>query len=483
MPLATSTTLFPALTRRRVPAAGLVAAADVGLVMAALLVAVDTRPADGWALGTLRVLSAPIHVYDAALLAGFAAAVYLIFARCGLYDASRLRSWSADTARVLVGAMAVTAMAVLLMWSHPAAVSAGMIMRFSIGIVIAVTAGRVVRARVARIAAQSRRVVIVGSGPQARRICRELSADPRTRYEVLGFLDTSDGPRSPFMTRRTLGTLGALEAILVRDHVDEVHIGLPVKSHYPQIQDTLRTCERIGVKAMYSADIFGTELAQPRVNRAIGAAPRVELTFVADGWRLAVKRLLDVAGAALALAALAPLLIATAAAVRLTSAGPVIYGQERFGLNRRRFRMFKFRTMVQNAERLQAALETFNEAQGPVFKIADDPRITRLGRWLRRSSIDELPQLFNVLAGDMSLVGPRPLPRRDVDRFTRPADMRRFSVHPGLTGLWQVSGRSALGFDQWIALDLRYIDNWSLRLDAAILARTIPAVIRGAGAA
>jgi lipopolysaccharide/colanic/teichoic acid biosynthesis glycosyltransferase len=145
--------------------------------------------------------------------------------------------------------------------------------------------------------------------------------------------------------------------------------------------------------------------------------------------------------------------------------------------------MLKFRTMVVDAERLQGALEARNEATGPVFKIANDPRITPIGRWLRRTSIDELPQLFNVLRGDMSLVGPRPLPLRDVGRFTNSADMRRFSVRPGITGLWQVSGRSRLAFDQWITLDLHYIDHWSLVLDAAILARTLPAVIRGTGAA
>jgi exopolysaccharide biosynthesis polyprenyl glycosylphosphotransferase len=234
---------------------------------------------------------------------------------------------------------------------------------------------------------------------------------------------------------------------------------------------------------MYRADIFGTELARPRVDRDHGRRPRVELQVVADGWPLAVKRIVDIVGAAGALVLLAPLMLAAAAAVRLTSDGPVIYAQERYGLNRRRFRMLKFRTMVKDAERLQVALETLNEAAGPVFKIANDPRLTPLGRWLRRTSIDELPQLFNVLAGDMSLVGPRPLPVRDVALITRSADMRRFSVRPGVTGLWQISGRSNLAFDRWITLDLHYIDHWSLKLDVAILARTIPAVVRGTGAA
>jgi lipopolysaccharide/colanic/teichoic acid biosynthesis glycosyltransferase len=175
-------------------------------------------------------------------------------------------------------------------------------------------------------------------------------------------------------------------------------------------------------------------------------------------------------------------MIAVAAAIKATSAGPVLFRQERFGLNRRRFVMLKFRTMVHDAERLQAALEEQNEAEGPVFKIALDPRITPLGRILRRTSIDELPQLFNVLNGEMSLVGPRPLPSRDVSRIARASDMRRFSVRPGITGLWQVSGRASLDFEKWIRLDLSYIDGWSLFLDIAILARTVPAVVRGTGA-
>ena len=195
-----------------------------------------------------------------------------------------------------------------------------------------------------------------------------------------------------------------------------------------------------------------------------------------------VKRLLDVVLAGLALIVLAPLLVVVALAIRVTSPGPVLFVQERYGLNKRRFRMYKFRTMVPNAEALIAQLEERNEAKGPIFKMQRDPRVTPLGGWLRRTSLDELPQLINVLKGDMSLVGPRPMAVRDVQLFDQAWFMRRFSAPPGMTGLWQVSGRSQLGFDDWVALDLKYIDEWSLGLDLEILARTIPVVFRGTGA-
>jgi exopolysaccharide biosynthesis polyprenyl glycosylphosphotransferase len=299
---------------------------------------------------------------------------------------------------------------------------------------------------------------------------------------VLGFVDSVANetvPRSRFVVRRTLGALDDLERILLREHVDEVHVGLPIRSHYGQIQEAIRVCERVGVKLVYPTDVFDTVLARPYFD---SSSPRVALRFVTEGFPVLVKRAMDVAGAALMLAVVGPLMIAVALAIKATSSGPVLFRQERYGLNRRRFVILKFRTMVQRAENMQAALEPHNEADGPVFKMAHDPRTTPLGRVLRRTSIDELPQLFNVLTGDMSLVGPRPLPLRDVARITRASDMRRFSVRPGITGLWQVSGRATLDFDKWIRLDLSYIDGWSLLLDVAILARTVPAVVRGTGA-
>ena len=195
-----------------------------------------------------------------------------------------------------------------------------------------------------------------------------------------------------------------------------------------------------------------------------------------------LKRGIDVIGATAGLILCGPLILLLAAAIRLTSPGPAFFAQERYGYRKRLFRMYKLRTMVACAEQLQVHLEAQNEATGPVFKIRNDPRITPLGRFLRRTSLDELPQFFNVLRGEMSLVGPRPLPQRDVSRFDDASLMRRFSMKPGLTCLWQVTGRSDTSFERWIELDLSYIDNWSLGLDFEILARTLPAVIKGSGA-
>jgi exopolysaccharide biosynthesis polyprenyl glycosylphosphotransferase len=324
------------------------------------------------------------------------------------------------------------------------------------------------------------RVLVVGTGPLAVRMLDILRDDTDVSYEVVGFIDSVTAiPATPQIARRTLATIDSLEAILMQEAIDEVFVALPAKSCYREIHQALRSCERVGVSARYRADLFETEVAWPTYEPG---SPMVTMQVTQDDYRLAIKRAMDATAAAAFLVLLAPVMALIALAIKLESRGPIFYVQERYGRGRRRFRMAKFRTMVPDAERLQAGLESRNEADGPVFKIAADPRVTRLGRLLRRTSLDELPQFFNVLKGDMSLVGPRPLPVRDVARFTDAADMRRFSVRPGLTCLWQISGRSNLSFNDWMRLDLSYIDGWSLELDLLILARTLPAVLRGTGA-
>jgi exopolysaccharide biosynthesis polyprenyl glycosylphosphotransferase len=202
-----------------------------------------------------------------------------------------------------------------------------------------------------------------------------------------------------------------------------------------------------------------------------------------DGWQVEVKRIMDILISAIVLVLALPFFIIIAIAIKVSSSGPVFFVQERIGLNKRHIKVFKFRTMVRDAEKKQAELEELNEASGPVFKIKKDPRITSIGRVLRKLSLDEIPQLINVLVGDMSLVGPRPLPIRDYSGFSEDWHRRRFSVRPGMTCLWQVNGRSSLPFDRWMELDMEYIDKWSLWLDLKILAKTFPSVLRGSGAA
>ncbi|MGH9161026.1 MAG: sugar transferase [Vicinamibacteraceae bacterium] len=468
--------------QRLIPAPRLVAAIDVALVLATFFSVVVGVNLDHMPHGLEQFLAVRVTVKSVLLVACLIAGVLLVFRRARLYDAHSVRRRRDEARRVLLATSAVTVMATIVpLTSRSGAVDGWSLLVFWGASSAALMIARGTRAKLAG-NVERRRVIVVGTGRHAIAAFRELCADVFQRYAVVGFVDTNATTGSPFVERRTLGRLEQLEELLVGEQIDEVYVGLPVKSHYRQIQDTIRTCERLGIKVTYGAHIFDTEIAKPRVHAARDTAPRVQLESVPWGARLLVKRTVDLVGALAVLIVVSPLMLAAALAIKLTSKGPVIFSQERCGLNRRRFRMHKFRTMVHGAEQLQASLESRNEADGPVFKIVDDPRITRVGRFLRRTSIDELPQLFNVLGGDMSLVGPRPLPLRDVGRFRRTRDWRRFSVRPGLTCLWQVQGRNAIGFDEWVALDLQYIDQWSLRLDLLILARTVPAVLRGTGA-
>lgn len=327
-----------------------------------------------------------------------------------------------------------------------------------------------------------RRVIIIGTGPRAEELTRQLTTDPEVQYHILGFVDTRDGAARCSGRVWNLGFLDELEQTLMHTVVDEVLIALPIKSHYAEIESAIRACERAGVHSKYLADVFKPSLARQRFETS-GDVSLMAMAVVQDDYRMIVKRVLDVACIIVTLPAVLPVALCVAAAVKLSSPGPVFFAQERYGRGKRRFRMYKFRTMVAGAEALQQALESCNEVAGPVFKIRNDPRVTRVGRFLRKSSLDELPQLWNVLRGEMSLVGPRPLSSRDVGHFAEPWLMRRFSVQPGLTCLWQISGRSNLSFDRWVSLDLEYIDRWSLALDLGILLRTAPVVLRGVGAA
>jgi exopolysaccharide biosynthesis polyprenyl glycosylphosphotransferase len=328
---------------------------------------------------------------------------------------------------------------------------------------------------------QSKEVVVVGSGSRVGRVCQELLAHPEWDYKFLGFVDPNRWTASG-AGERVVGRVNDLEEILMKQVVDEVVIALSAKSQYESIEKTIAICQRVGVQVQYCEDLF--DASQPgRCHREEFDHRKLVLKMVHDDYRRQVKRAIDVAGAVFGLVVFAPLFLVVAVAIKRTSKGPVFFRQERHGLNKRTFQIYKFRTMVEGAEAGQAALEHMNENSGPVFKIFKDPRLTKIGSFLRRTSIDELPQLINILRGEMSFVGPRPLNKRDVARFSEAWLMRRFSVKPGLTCLWQIAGRSNVSFDRWMELDLHYIDHWSLHMDMKILAMTFPAVLKGTGAA
>ncbi len=255
------------------------------------------------------------------------------------------------------------------------------------------------------------------------------------------------------------------------------------QSHLSHLQEAISACEIEGVEAWLIADFIRTSIARPDFD-FFGKQPVLVFRTTPDlSWALMVKEIVDRLGSLILLVLTCWLMVLVALAIKFTSPGPIMFKQRRAGKNGRPFIMYKFRSMQTDAEMLQTELAAFNQMSGPVFKIANDPRVTPLGRILRRSSLDELPQLLNVLRGDMSLVGPRPLPLYEVEKFESPSQRRRLSMKPGLTCLWQVSGRNEVkSFDQWVKLDLEYIDNWSLLLDAKILLKTIPVVLIGFGA-
>jgi exopolysaccharide biosynthesis polyprenyl glycosylphosphotransferase len=325
-------------------------------------------------------------------------------------------------------------------------------------------------------------ILIIGSGQRGRALATQITEQPWLGYRLLGFIDDVDFNEERKLESNLLGSFACLPQILSKNVVDEVFICLPVKSLYEKIQQVINQCAEQGVVVRLVADFFYVRQARLKIDH-LDQTPILSLQTGPEGdRRFIVKRMMDISIASLLLLLLSPLFLVIVCMVKASSSGPVFFRQERVGYNKRRFTLLKFRTMVQEAEDLLPELVSANEVSGPVFKIKNDPRLTKVGKFLRRTSVDELPQLFNVLKGDMSLVGPRPLPVRDVEGFRQDWQRRRFSIQPGITCLWQLAGRSNVPFERWMELDLEYIDNWSLKLDVMILLRTIPAVIKGSGA-
>jgi exopolysaccharide biosynthesis polyprenyl glycosylphosphotransferase len=315
-----------------------------------------------------------------------------------------------------------------------------------------------------------RQFILVGTGEETARMRGALKGHAEEDMEILAEMNLNEASVDQLV--QMLHEYSVNGVILSARH-----------SYFEQVEAAIRACEREGVEVWLVADFFKTQISRTSFDDFYGRPVLVFRTTPEASWQSVLKQLIDFVGALVMLVVFAIPLAAVALLVKVTSPGPIFFRQQRSGLNGRPFTLYKFRTMVTNAEQLKHELAAMNEMSGPVFKMTEDPRVTPPGKWLRRYSIDEFPQLFNVLRGEMSLVGPRPLPVDEVKRFNDLAHRRRLSVKPGLTCLWQVYGRNDVSdFKDWVRLDLEYIDNWSLWLDLKILVRTIPVVLAGTGA-
>ena len=326
-----------------------------------------------------------------------------------------------------------------------------------------------------------RRLIVVGTGRRASQFISNVRNHPEWGLKIVGLIDYETSLKGKeFEGSKVIGTLEDIPGILHGYSIDEVVFIVP-RAKLDSIQNSIYVCEIEGVRATIAADLFELKIARARQTE-LGGMPLVMFeTTVAEEWELFIKRAFDIVASGLGIIILSPIFLLTAILIKLTSPGPVFYVNKRMGLNGRKFVLYKFRSMYKGAHTKISELMEKNEMKGPIFKIKNDPRITPLGKLMRKFSIDELPQLFNVLIGEMSLVGPRPPIPQEVANY-EPWQRRRLSMRPGITCIWQVSGRSKIGFDEWMKMDLEYIDNWSLWLDVKILFKTIPAVLFGVGA-
>ena len=454
-------------------------------VMAAAVVAYGID-----AISFEQFLEMRIKVQNFAVFFGFLLIWHVLFSLFGLYHSRRLssrRDEIVDVAKATsVGTLVIVIFAFLFEITMVTPTFLGVFWATSTGItILSRLALRYALEKVRLHGRNLRFMLIAGTNPRAIQFARKIKADPGLGYRVIGFLDQEWPGMEDFRKTgySTVTDFAGFPSFLRDRVVDEVVVSLPVKSFYNQISRIVELCEEQGILVRYLSNFFNLKLGQSKGDQ-FGEESLVSVyTGAVRGWQVSIKRVLDLVCSSVLVILLSPLFLILAFLIKLTSEGPVFFIQERIGLSKRRFRLYKFRTMIKDAEEKILELEHLNEVSGPVFKIKDDPRITRIGKFLRKTSIDELPQLFNVLKGDMSLVGPRPLPVRDYEGFDEDWHRRRFSVRPGITCLWQVNGRSNTSFDKWMQLDMEYIDNWSLKLDFEILLKTIPTVLRGTGAA
>jgi exopolysaccharide biosynthesis polyprenyl glycosylphosphotransferase len=407
----------------------------------------------------------------------------LVFDALGLYRSQRRLGISQIVVRLLVaGTFCTVILGVGQLVLQPAMSGAfvavcGVAQTLSIGALHLVIFATLRSMR--RVGRNYRNVLVFGSGPRAQGIAELIGRHPEWGIRVLAFVDDGDVPVAAGLMGRRTEKLIDTPRLIREEVIDEVIVAVP-RGLLATLGPAVALCAEAGIPVTVLSDLFGDYFPVPRV-APLGGQPALSFSVVQhSSTALAIKRGFDIVAASVLLVLLAPVMLAVAAAIRWDSKGPTLFRQQRSGLYGRRFQMLKFRTMCADAEALRVELLHLNEMDGPVFKVKDDPRITGVGRFLRRTSLDELPQLWHVLKGEMSLVGQRPPIPAEVEQYAT-FERRRLSMRPGLTCLWQVMGRNQINFADWVKLDLEYIDNWSLAADLAILLRTLPAVLRGTG--
>jgi exopolysaccharide biosynthesis polyprenyl glycosylphosphotransferase len=440
-----------------------------------------------------QFLSLRIRLSNFALYSAFALFWYSDFWVFGLYHSRRFASWRSDLTDIVNAvSLAVLVLLCISFFLHLSLVTpAFLFLLWLYATCLTFTsrlALRLALERVRRWGVHVTNILIIGTNPRAVKFARSLENKLEMGYRVVGFVDHEWAGTKRFRESGypLVADFTGLPAFLRHQVVDEVAIDLPLNTFYREVIEIINRCLEQGVMVRFISDSFyllrNLKLAHSRLEKFGDDIVISVHSGAMAGWPIVAKRAFDLLISFFLIIILAPAFLCVAILIKITSPGPIFFTQERIGLNKRRFRLLKFRTMIPDAEQRQAELEHLNEVSGPIFKIKNDPRVTPIGRFLRRTSLDEIPQLFNVLQGDMSLVGPRPLPLRDYNGFNRDWHRRRFSVRPGISCLWQISGRSNLPFTKAMRLDMEYIDHWSFWLDLKILALTLPAILRERGA-
>ena len=458
---------------------------DALLINLAFFIAYWVRYDLQWFRAVDPAYDAPFRVYVPFAVV-LTALLLIAYKLNGVYDQRRGASWFDEAYSILSGTTTgILIMVAITFFYRPRYYSRLLFLYAGLLIIVLLGLSRLVRSLLwgwlRRRGIGVERVLIVGAGEVGRAVMRSIMAQPELGYQVVGFVD--DDPergRTDIGRFKALGGIENLPRVVQDEDIDEVIITLPWM-HHRKILSIMRECERGRVRARIVPDLFQLSISRVKVED-LGGIPVIGLREVSiSGWNLALKRAVDLAVALAGLILLSPLFLLIAIAIKLDSPGPVLFKQVRVGKGGRPFVLYKFRSMRVGAEKELPKLRDLNETTGPIFKMRDDPRCTRVGRFLRRTSLDELPQFYNILRGEMSLVGPRPPLPSEVEQYQE-WHKKRLEVRPGMTGLWQISGRSELSFDEMCLLDIYYAESWSLMLDIKILFKTIPALLLGRGA-